>query len=341
MSHFPPLRRRLAFAAAIIALTAPLVTVSIAQTSTAGQGPASAQGFPSRPVRIIVPSAPGGTIDIITRALSQKMTEGLGQPVIIENRAGSATTVAEEYVARSAPDGYTLIMTGTSRATNPHMYAKLPYDPLNDLTGISLVATSGNVLIVNSSLPAKTVGELVELAKSSPTPLFFGTAAYGSSGHLAAELFKQLAGIKLEHVPYKGAAPAIADLLAGQIHMTFDNIPVALPHIRSGRLRALGVTTASRSPLLPDVPTIAEAGLPGYEMTARFGLTAPARTPPDVIARLNAEVLRALQTPQLKERFAGLGLDAVGSSPEEYNRQVAAEYQRLGKLIKEAGIKPR
>lgn len=338
MSHFHALHRRLAFAAAVAALTAP--AVSIAQTP-ASQGLASAQGFPSRPVRIIVPAAPGGTIDIISRALSQKMTDGLGQPAIVENRAGSATTVAEEYVARSAPDGYTLIMTGTSRATNPHMYAKLAYDPLNDLTGIALVATSGNVLIVNPSLPAKTVGELIELAKSSPTPLFFGTAAYGSSGHLAAELFKQLAGVRLEHVPYKGAAPAIADLLAGQIHMTFDNIPVALPHIRSGRLRALGVTSASRSPLLPDVPTIAEAGLPGYEMTARFGLTAPARTPPDVIARLNAEVVRALQTPQLKERFAGLGFDTVGSSPEEFNRLVATEYQRLGKLIKEAGMKPK
>lgn len=341
MSHFHAVRRRLAFAAALFALTAPLAAVSIAQTSTAGQGPASAQSFPSRPVRIIVPAAPGGTIDIITRALSQKMTEGLGQPAIVENRAGSATTVAEEYVSRSAPDGYTLMMAGTSRATNPHLYAKLSYDPLNDLTGISLVATSGNVLIVNPLLPAKTVSELIELAKSSPTPLFFGTAAYGSSGHLAAELFKQLAGVKLDHVPYKGAAPAIADLLAGQIHMTFDNIPVALPHIRSGRLRALGVTSANRSPLLPDVPTIAEAGLPGYEMTARFGLTAPARTPPDVIARLNAEVVRALQTPQLKERFAGLGFDTVGSSPEEFNRLVAAEYLRLGKLIKEAGIKPK
>ena len=341
MSHIHAVRRRLAFASALFALTAPLAAVSIAQTSTTGQGPASAQSFPSRPVRIVVPAAPGGTIDIITRALSQKMTEGLGQPAIVENRAGSATTVAEEYVARSTPDGYTLMMAGTSRATNPHLYAKLSYDPLNDLTGVSLVATTGNVLIVNPSLAAKTVSELIALAKSSPTPLFFGTAAYGSSGHLAAELFKQMAGVKLEHVPYKGAAPAIADLLAGQIHMTFDNIPVALPHIRSGRLRALGVTSASRSPLLPDVPTIAEAGLPGYEMTARFGLTAPARTPADVIARLNAEVVRALQTPQLKERFAGLGFDTVGSSPEEFNRLVASEYVRLGKLIKEAGIKPK
>ena len=336
MFHFRPLRRLLAFAAPIVALTA---LPAIAQT--AGPGPAPAQSFPSRPVRIIVPAAPGGTIDIISGALSQRMTEGLGQPTVVENRAGSATTVTEEYVARSAPDGYTLIMTGTSRATNPHLYAKLAYDPLSDLTGISLVATSGNVLIVNPSLPAKTVSGLIELAKSSPTPLFFGTAAYGSSGHLAAELFKQLAGVKLDHVPYKGAAPAIADLLAGQIHMTFDNIPVALPHIRSGRLRALGVTSASRSPLLPEVPAIAEAGLPGYEMTARFGLTAPAHTPPDVITRLNAEVVRALQAPQLKERFAGLGFDTVGSSPEEFNRLVAVEYQRLGKLIREAGIKPK
>jgi len=322
---------RFAFALAAAALTAP---VAIAQ-------PAPAQGFPSRPVRIIVPSAPGGTIDIITRAITQKLTEGLGQPAIVENRPGSATTVSEEYVARSAPDGYTLLMTGTSRATNAHMYAKLAYDPLHDLTGISLVATSGNVLIVNPSLPAKSVSELIELAKASPTPLFYGTAAYGSSGHLAAELFKQLAGVKLTQVPYKGAAPAIADLIGGQIHMTFDNIPVALPHIRSARLRALGVTSARRSPLLPEVPTIAEAGLPDYEMTAMFGLTAPARTPPEVIARLNAETVRALQTPQLRERFTSLGFDTVGSTPEEYNRLVGVEYERLGKLIREAGLKPR
>jgi tripartite-type tricarboxylate transporter receptor subunit TctC len=298
------------------------------------------QGFPTRAVRIIVPSAPGGTLDIMSRAMTQRLGEGLGQPAIVENRAGSATTVAEEYVARSAADGYTLLMSGTSRATNPHLYAKLAYDPLHDLTGVSLVATSGNVLIVNPSLPAKTVGELIELARTSPAPLFYGTAAYGSSGHLAAELFRQLAGVKLAHVPYKGAAPAIADLLGGQIHMTFDNIPAALPHIRSGRLRALGVTSAARSPLLPEIPTIAEAGLPGYEMTAMFGLAAPARTPADVIARLAAETVRALQNPQVKERFTSLGFDSVGSSPEEYNRLVAAETQRLGRLIRDAGLTP-
>lgn len=324
----------LRFALAAGALTAPLAP--IAQPLA----PAAAHGFPSRPVRIIVPSAPGGTLDIMTRAMTQKLGDGLGQPAIVENRAGSATTVAEEYVARSAPDGYTLLMSGTSRATNAHLYARLTYDPLRDLTGICLVATSGNVLIVNPSLPAKTVSELIEFARSSPAPLFYGTAAHGSSGHLAAELFRQLAGIKLAQVPYKGAAPAIADLLGGQIHMTFDNIPAALPHIRSGRLRALGVTSASRSPLLPDVPTIAEAGLPDYEMTAMFGLAAPSRTPAEVIARLAAETVRSLQTPQLKERYISLGFDPVGSSPEEYNRVVAAEYQRLGKLIRDAGLKP-
>jgi tripartite-type tricarboxylate transporter receptor subunit TctC len=336
MPHLRAALLRFALALAAGALTAPLAAVSIAQP-LAG---AAAHGFPSRPVRIIVPSAPGGTLDVMTRAMTQQLGAGLGQPAIVENRAGSATTVAEEYVARSAPDGYTLLMSGTSRATNAHLYAKLPYDPLRDLTGISLVATSGNVLIVNPSLPAKTVSELIELARSSPTPLFYGTAAYGSSSHLAAELFRQLAGVNLVQVPYKGAAPAIADLLGGQIHMTFDNIPVALPHIRSGRLRALGVTSARRSPLLPDVPTIAEAGLPDYEMTAMFGLAAPARTPAEVVARLGAEAMRALQTPQLKERFISLGFDPVGSSPEEYNRVVAAEYQRLGKLIRDAGLKP-
>ncbi|MGH8703591.1 MAG: Bug family tripartite tricarboxylate transporter substrate binding protein [Burkholderiales bacterium] len=310
-------------------------------------GPLHAQGaagaetaFPSRPVRVIVPAAPGGTLDIIVRTLAPGMSEGLGQVVVVENRATASTTVAEEYVARATPDGHTMFMAGTSRATNPHLYAKLSYDPLRDLTSVSLVATSGNALVTGPATRVTTVRELIELAKSRPGELLYGTAAHGSSGHLAGELFNQLAGTKLTRVPYRGAAPALVDLLGGQIHMTFDNIPVVIPHVRAGRLRALGVTSATRSPLLPDVPTIAEAGLSGYEVTARFGLTIPAKTPKSLIARLNAEVVRALGPAPVKERFAILGLAAVGSSPEEYQRVTIRESERLGKLIKEAGIKP-
>jgi len=298
------------------------------------------QAFPSRPVRVVVPAAPGGTLDIIVRTLAPGMSEGLGQVVVVENRATSSTTVAEEYVARATPDGHTMFMAGTSRATNPHLYTKLSYDPLRDLTSVSLVATSGNALVTGPATPAKTVRELIDLAQSRPGQLLYGTAAHGSSGHLAGELFNQLAGTKLTQVPYKGAAPALTDLLGGQIHMTFDNIPVVIPHVRGGRLRALGVTSATRSPLLPDVPAIAEAGLPGYEITARFGFTIPTKTPKNLIARLNAEVVRALGPAPVKQRFANLGLDAIGSSPEEYQRITIRESERLGKVIKAAGIKP-
>jgi tripartite-type tricarboxylate transporter receptor subunit TctC len=320
----------------------PAVAVALALTGSASASAAATgpESFPARPVRIIVPASAGGTLDIIARTLSPGMGEGLGQIVVVENRATASTTVAEEYVARATPDGHTMFMAGTSRATNPHLYTKLSYDPLRDLTSVSLVATSGNALVVGPATPAKTVQELIELAKSRPGELLYGTAAHGSSGHLAGELFNQLAGTKLTRVPYRGAAPALVDLLGGQIHMTFDNIPVVIPHVRAGKLRALGVTSAARSTLLPEVPTIAEAGLPGYEVTARFGLTIPAKTPKSRIARLNAEVLRALNPESVKARFANLGLEAVGSSPDEYQRLTLQESERLGKVIKAAGIKP-
>jgi len=317
-----------------------IAAVTVALYGMFSAAPVSAQGFPTRPVRVVVPAAPGGTLDIIVRTLAPGMSEGFGQQVVVENRATSSTTVAEEYVARATPDGHTLFMAGTSRATNPILYTRLSYDPLRDLTSVSLVATSGNALVTGPATPAKTVRELIDLSKSRPGQLLYGTAAHGSSGHLAGELFNQLAGTKLTQVPYKGAAPALTDLLGGQIHMTFDNIPVVIPHVRSGRLRALGVTSAMRSSLLPDVPTIAEAGLSGYEVTARFGLTIPAKTPKKLIARLNAEVVRALGPAPVKERFANLGLEAVGSSPEEYQRITVRESERLGRVIRAAGIKP-
>ena len=302
--------------------------------------PVPAQNFPSRPVRILVPASAGGTLDIIARTISQGMSEGLGQPVIVENRPGASTTVAEEQVVRATPDGHTLFMSGTSRATNAYLHTRLAYDPLRDLASVCLVATSANALVVGPALPAKTVQELIDIARAKPGQLLYGTAAHGSSGHLAAEMFNQLAGTKLVQVPYKGAAPALTDLIGGQIHMTFDNVPVIIPHVRANRLRALGVTSAARSPLLPDVPAIAEAGLPGYEMTAKFGLTLPARTPRAVIARLNTEVVRSLLPAPVKERFANLGLDIQSSTPEAYQRVSAQDNAVLGRVIKAAGIKP-
>ena len=322
-----------------------LVPEIVVALALLGSAPASAatgapDSFPARPVRIVIPAAAGGTLDIIARTLAPGMSEGFGQVVVVENRATASTTVAEEYVARATPDGHTMFMADTSRATNPHLYTKLSYDPLRDLASVSLVATSGNALVVGPATPAKSVRDLIDVAKSRPGELLYGTAAHGSSGHLAGELFNQLAGTKLTRVPYRGAAPALVDLLGGQIHMTFDNIPVVIPHVRAGKLRALGVTSERRSSLLPEVPTIAEAGLPGYEVTARFGLTIPAKTPKSRIARLNAEVVRAIRPAPVKERFANLGLEAVGSSPEEYQRLTLQESERLGKVIKAAGIKP-
>jgi tripartite-type tricarboxylate transporter receptor subunit TctC len=318
-----------------------VTAIALADTAFAQGGTAGApQAFPLRPVRIIVPAAAGGTLDIIARSLAPGMGEGLRQVVVVENRATSSTTVAEEYVARATPDGHTMFMAGTSRATNPHLYTNLSYDPLRDLASVSLVATSGNALVVGPATPARSVRELIDLARSRPGELLYGTAATGSSGHLAGEFFNQLAGVKLTRVPYRGAAPALVDLLGGQIHMTFDNIPVVIPHVRAGKLHALGVTSAKRSSLLPEVPTIEEAGLPGYEVTARFGLTIPAKTPKVRIARLNSEVLRALSPDSVKARFANLGLEVVGSSPEEYQRLTVRESERLGKVIQAAGIKP-
>jgi tripartite-type tricarboxylate transporter receptor subunit TctC len=269
-----------------------------------------------------------------------KLADHLGQPTVIENRAGATTSIAEEYVVRQPGDGYTLMMSGITLATQPFMRANLPYDPQRDLAMISLVAVSGNVIVVNPSLPAQTVPELIALAKTSPRPLLYGTAAFGATGHLAAEMFNLMAGTKLSQVPYKGAAPALNDLIAGQIDMTFDNIPAAINHIRSGRIRAIAVTSPRRDRQLPDVPTIAEAGLAGYEIVAWFGLVAPAGTPADIIARLNADTLKTLKDPTVLDRLEKLGFEAVGNSPAEFAAYVRAQADTLGKVIRNAGIKP-
>ena len=303
-------------------------------------GAACAEDFPSRPLRLVVPAAAGGTVDLVSRAVSQKMAELLGQPVIVENRAGATTSIAEEHVAKSAPDGYTLLMSGITLATQPYMRRDLPYDPLRDFSYISLVATSGNVIVVNNALPVHTVADLIRLAKLSPTPLHYGTPAFGSTGHLAAEMFNQMAGTELKQVPYKGAAPALQDLIAGQIEMTFDNIPAAIGHIRAGRIRPIAVTSATRSRQLPDVPTVAEAGLPGYEIVAWFGMTAPAGVPPEVINRLHGAVIAALRSPEVRERLDALAFEPAGTTPGEFLDFVKSETDKLGRVIRAAGMKP-
>ena len=294
--------------------------------------------YPTRPIRMIVPTAAGGTVDIITRTLTPKLTELLGQPIIVENRPAASTSVGEEAVVRSAPDGYTLLMSGLTLATTPLLRRDLPYNPQTDLAPISLVAHAANVLVVNPALPVNSVRELIDYAHTHPAPMFYGTPSYGASGHFAAEMFNQMAGTHFQHVPYKGSALSLQDLMAGQIQMTFDNIPAAIGFINGGRLRALGVTSSKRSPQLPGVPTIAESGLPGYAMTAWFGLLAPASTPAEAIGKVQAATVKSLERPDLRERFAQLGFDPAGSTAEEFRQLIASEAVRMGAIARAAGM---
>lgn len=301
---------------------------------------AQAQQYPSRAIRMICPCGPG-TLDILTRTVSQKLAEQFRQPVIVESRPGAGTSIGEEATAKAAPDGYTLVMTGLPLVTAQFLRTNLPYDPLKDLDPVSLVATAGNVLVVNSSLPVKSVGELIELSKSRSKPMFYGVPVYGASGHIAAELFQQMTGVKFSPVPYKGGSGlTLQALLTAEIDMTFDNIPPAMGHIRSGRLRAIAVTSPKRSPQLPEVPTMAEAGLPGYAISAWFGMLAPAGTPLEILKTLHAETVKALASADTTERFAKLGFEPVGSSPDEFRQFIAAESVKMGQVIRSAGMKP-
>jgi len=300
---------------------------------------AQAQTYPNRPLRIIVPAAAGGTIDILARALSVRLAEGLGQPVVVENRAGAGTNIGMEAVARSAPDGYTLLLGGVTIATNPSLYSKLPFDPAKDLAPVSLLVAAGNVLVVNPELPVKTVKELIEYARAHPGELNYGSPSTGSTPHLAGELFGALTGTKLVHVPYKGAALGLNDLIAGRLQLSFDNIPPAIAHIRGGKLRALAVTSAQRSALLPEIPTVIEAGLAGFDVSAWFGLLAPAGTPREAILRVQAETVKALQTGELRERLNQFGFEVVGSTPEAFGALIQSEILRWAKIIRESGAR--
>ena len=303
-------------------------------------GSVIAQSFPIRAIRIVVPAAPGGTVDLLSRAISQQLGEGLGQSVIVENKPGASTNLGNDYVAKSPPDGYTLLMSGITLSTNPHLYSKLTYDPQRDFAPITVVAMSGNVLVVNPALGVDSVQALIQLAKTKPGRLHYGTPAVGATGHLAGEMFNAMAGVRLTQVPYKGAAPALADLMGGQIEMTFDNIPAAIGHIRNGKLKALAVTSAMRSSTLPDIPTMAEAGVPGYDISAWFGLVAPAATSHEIVAKLHGAVIRALGSTEVRARFAQLGFEPVGNTPAQFQQTIQSDLARFGKIIRDAGIKP-
>ena len=301
-------------------------------------GPAAAQNYPVKPVRLVVPFAPGGSNDILARVIGQKLTEAWGQPVIVENRPGGGTVIGTDVVAKSAPDGYTLLMVSPSHSTNPSLVKKLPFDTLRDLAPVILVAHSSNVLLAHPSLPARSVKELIALAKARPDQITYGSGGNGTSTHLSGELLAQRAGVRMVHVPYKGAAPALLALVGGQVTWIFSNAIPSLPHLRSERLRALGVTGAQRNPVLPDVPTLA-ATLPGFEVYSWYGVAAQGATPKDLVARLNRDIARVLETSDMRSRIAAEGAEVKGGSPEEFTAFLRAEIEKWAKVITAAGIK--
>lgn len=302
-------------------------------------GGANGQPYPAKPIRMIIGFPPGGATDISARAIAQKLSESLGQQVIVDNRPGAASNIGAEAVARAAPDGYTLFQGTVSTSINPSLYSKLAYDPVRDFAAIALLANTPFLLVVHPSVPAVNVKELVTFAKARPGQLNYASAGAGSGAHLFMELFTAHTGLKLVHVSYRGAAAATTDVIAGQVPLMFDNIFTTLPIAKSGKFRALAVSTAQRSAIAPELPTVAESGVPGYDANAWFGLFAPAATPRELIARLNAETVKALQTPDMRERLRGLGATPGGGSPEQFATFFKNEVAKWGRVIKQVGVK--
>ena len=315
-----------------------VVAMLLAAAAIATASPA-AENFPTKPLRFVIGLAPGGATDIMARALAQKLTESLAQPVIVDNRSGAAGSIAAALVAKSPADGYTLLFVSSSFAINPGLYRDLPFDPVRDLAPISLIAAAPFLLVVNPALPAGTVKELIALAKARPGSLNYSSGGNGSSGHLAGELFKSLAGVTLTHVPYKGAGPATVDVIAGQIQMTFASVVSALPHVKAGRLRALGVTSEKRSGALPQLPTISEAGVKGYHVETWYGALAPAGTPAAIVGKLNTEIARAVKRPDMQERMASEGAEPIGGTPAQFATFLESEIKKWGAIIRESGVR--
>jgi tripartite-type tricarboxylate transporter receptor subunit TctC len=295
--------------------------------------------WPSRPIRFILPFPPGGGTDILGRLIAERLSANLGQPVVTENRGGAGGNVGAEAAARSAPDGYTIVLVAPSLAISPTLYSKLNYDPVKDFAPISLVATVPNVMITQASLPVQTLQDFIAFARSKPGGLNFGSGGAGTSNHLAGELFNIVTGAKLVHVPYKGVNLAMQDVLAGNVHLVFIGIPAAAPHVKAGRLRALAIVAAQRSNALPEVPTVAEAGLRDFEVTTWYGVLAPAGTARSVVSRLNAELVKIMHSPELKERLAATGTEPLTSTPEEFTAYIRREIAKWGEVIRKAGVK--
>lgn len=301
---------------------------------------AQAQDYPNRPIRLVVPFSPGGSTDGISRHLAQKLGVALGQPVVVENRAGAGGTLGTDLVAKSKPDGYTLLFVATSTAINQALFTNLPYDTMRDLDPVIHLVNLSGVLVVHPDVPAKTVKELSQLARSKPGTLNYASAGNGTTLHLAAEMFNALAKTDITHVPYKGSGPALTDLIGGRVQMMFANMPGTMQHVHAGRIRVVAVTDEKRSSVVPDVPTIAESGVPGYRATGWFGIMAPAGTPREIVERLNAEFNKALRTPELTEFMRNEGAELAGGSPQDFRAHLRSEVDRWGAVIKSAGIKP-
>lgn len=301
-------------------------------------GASLAQSYPSKPVRLIVPAAPGGPTDVAARSIAAKLAEILGQPVLVDNRAGAGGIVGTDIVAKAPPDGHTIAMVFISFVTNPTLVAKLPYDTLKDFAPVTLVGYQTAVLVVHPSLPVNSVKELIVLAKARPGKLSYAGDT-GSGAHLAGELFKYMTGTSIVHVPYKGNAPALIDTLAGHIPFMFNAIITSLPHVKAGKLKALAVTSSKRSSLAPELPTMSESDLPGFEVTPWYSVVAPGRTPKEAIARLNSEIVKVLRTPDVKERLSIQGVELVGSTPEELDAYIRREIAKWEKVLKAAGIR--
>ena len=301
-------------------------------------GPSLAQGYPSKPVRIIVPAAAGGPTDVVVRSIAPKFAESLGQSVLVDNRGGSGGVIGTDLIAKAPPDGHTIAMVFISYATNPTLFAKLPYDTLRDFAPVTLVGYQTAVLVLHPSLPANSVKELIALAKARPGKLNYAGDT-GSAAHLAGELFKYMTGTSIVHVPYKGNAPALIDTLAGHIPFMFNAIITCLPYVKAGKLKALAVTSAQRSSLAPELPTMIESGLPGFEVTPWYGIIAPARTPKAVIGRLHGDIVKVLRTPDVKDRLSSQGVEVVGSTPEQFDAYIRKEISKWEKVLKAAGIR--
>jgi tripartite-type tricarboxylate transporter receptor subunit TctC len=318
----------------------PLRLLAIAMIAGVTASALAQQNYPTRPIRLVVPSAPGGGTDITARIMAPKLSEYMGQQVVVENRAGAASMIGGEIVARSAPDGYTLLMGISTLAINAATYRKVPYDAQKDFAPVSQVVALSNVLVMHPSLPARNVKELIAFAKTRPNQINFASAGVGTNPHLTMELFLTMTGLKMNHVPYKGSGQGIVDVLAGQVPVMMPSVPTALPYIKNGRLRGLAVSGAKRSSAAPDIPTLAEAGVSGYEASQWFGILAPAGTPRAIVDRLQREVVRALKEPAVRDRLVADGADPVGSTPDEFAGYIRSEMVKWAKVVKAVGIKP-